>query len=46
MVKGKISSEQIGKEKFIACIDFGVKKNIRFLELIGLPILVFQRLYI
>ena len=28
--RNKISSEQIGKEKFIACIDFGVKKNIRF----------------
>ena len=29
--RNKISSEKIGKEKFIACIDFGVKKkNIRF----------------
>ena len=40
--RNKISSEKIGKEKFIACIDFGVKKKILdLLELIGLPILVF-----
>ena len=40
--RNKISSEKIGKEKFIACIDFGVKKKILdLLELIGFPILVF-----
>ena len=40
--KKNISEEKLSKIKFIACIDFGVKKKIlNLLELVGLPIIVF-----
>ena len=40
--KNNFSLNKIGKEKFIACIDFGVKKKIlHLLEKIGLQIVVF-----